>query len=216
MVKAPKGTCKAALTRANAGAEEVTEGRRRVWSDTIALCDKDKDPELVTASYSGAKSRTSKDSKTAIEWYGKVESQFPTHRLADDARFRAALLLAQGNDEQRAEEMLRTLPDVYPTGDMRTEALFRAALASMTKQDWPTAKTDLDRILEIQPDDHHYATGRAGRVFPRARGGDDGRRGGRALALCACRRDASALVLFPDGAGGAPRRRSRCDEQAAR
>lgn len=160
MVKQPKASCKTALTRANAGQKKTPKAD--VWSESIALCDKDKDPELVTALYSGAKSRTSKDSKTAIEWYGKVESQFPQHRLADDARFRAALLIAQGNDEERSEQMLRTLPDVYPTGDMRTEALFRAALASMTKNDWATAKTDLDRIIEMSPDDRHYAT--AGRA----------------------------------------------------
>ncbi|MBX3226139.1 MAG: lytic transglycosylase domain-containing protein [Labilithrix sp.] len=156
--KPAKQSCKAALTRANAGTKKSPKSD--VWSDAIAACEKE--PELVTALYAGAKARTSKESRTAIEWYAKVEEKFPSHRLADDARFRAALLVAQSGEADRSEEMLRTLPDAYPSGDMRTEALFRAALGRMSKGDWATAKGDLDRILEIAPDDRHWAT--AGRA----------------------------------------------------
>ena len=148
LVSAKKPNCKAALTRANAGSKKTP--KNDVWSDTIAACDKDS--ELVTALYAGAKNRPSKESAKAIEWYGKVETQFPSHRLADDARFRAAILVQQ-QDEGRAEQMLRTLPEAYPSGDMRNEALFRAALSRMSKGDWMTAKGDLDKLLEIAPGD---------------------------------------------------------------
>jgi soluble lytic murein transglycosylase len=162
--KGSPAACRAALTRANAAAKKTPKAD--AWSDAVSACDKD--AELVNALYSGAKARTSKDPRLAIEWFGKVEELFPTHRLADDARFRAALLVAQGSEaghEDRAEQMLRSLPDAYPSGDMRTEALFRVALARMQKgraEDWQTAKELLDRILEITPDDHHWAT--AGRA----------------------------------------------------
>src|SRR5262249_42020502 len=164
IAKTSPAACHAALTRANAAAKKVP--KVDVWTEAVATCEKD--AELATALYSGAKARTSKDPKLAIEWYGKVEQLFPTHRLADDARFRAALLVAQGTEEgreDRSEQMLRTLPDAYPTGDMRTEALFRVALTKMQKgrpADWEAAKSVLDRIVEITPEDRHWAT--AGRA----------------------------------------------------
>jgi soluble lytic murein transglycosylase len=155
--------CKVALTRANAAAKKTPKAD--LWSDAVSACEKD--AELVTALYAGAKARSGKDPKLAIEWFGKVEALFPSHRLADDARFRAALLVAQGTDdghEGHAEELLRTLPDVYPSGDMRTEALFRVALSKMQRghENWEAAKAPLDRIIEIAPEERHWATtGRA-------------------------------------------------------
>lgn len=156
--------CRAALTRANAAAKKTP--KIDAWPDAVTACDKQ--PELVTALYAGAKARTGKDPKLAIEWFAKVEELFPAHRLADDARFRAALLVAQGSDEgreDRSEQMLRTLPDAYPSGDMKTEALFRVALAQMRKgqrEDWAAAKVVLDRIVELTPEDRHSAS--AGRA----------------------------------------------------
>lgn len=155
--------CKAALTRANAGAKKTPKADG--WSDAVLSCERE--AELVTALYAGAKARAGKDAKLAIEWFGKIETLFPTHRLADDARFRAALLVAQSTDEGREEQserMLRSLPDAYPTGDMGTEALFRVALAKMQRgrEDWDGAKSALDRIVELTPEDKHGgAAGRA-------------------------------------------------------
>ena len=54
------------------------------------------------------------------------------------------------------------LPDAYPAGDMRTEALFHVALGKMQRGDWEAAKPLLDRIVELAPDDRHWAT--AGRA----------------------------------------------------
>jgi soluble lytic murein transglycosylase len=159
--KSSPAACRAALTRANAGAKKTP--KTDLWNEAVTACEKD--AELVTALYNGAKARTSKDPKLALEWFGKVEELFPTHRLADDARFRAALLVGQGSDlghEDRAEQMLRSLPDAYPSGDMRSEALFRVAFTRMQKGDWEAAKPLLDRIVEITPEDHHAAT--AGRA----------------------------------------------------
>lgn len=156
-------SCRAALTRANAGAKKVP--KVDLWAEAVVVCEND--AELVTALYSGAKARASKDPKLALEWFARVEKLFPTHRLADDARFRAALLVAQGSEEgqkERFEQMMRTLPDTYPLGDMGTEALFRVSLAKMQRgrEDWEAVKTVLDRILEMTPEDRHWATeGRA-------------------------------------------------------
>ncbi|MEA2750609.1 MAG: soluble lytic murein transglycosylase [Myxococcales bacterium] len=154
--------CRAAVTRATA-AVKARGVKLNGWPDAVTACEKD--DQLVTALYSGAKAQASKDPKLAIDWFAKVEQLFPSHRLADDSRYRAALLVAQGTDEgheARAEQMLRSLPDAYPAGDMRTEALFHVALGKMQRADWESAKLLLDRIVELSPDDRHWAT--AGRA----------------------------------------------------
>lgn len=154
--------CRAAVTRANA-AVKARGIKLNGWPDAVTACDKDE--QLVTALYSGAKAHASKDPKLAIDWFGRVEQLFPAHRLADDARYRSALLVAQSSDEgheARAENMLRSLPDAYPGGDMRTEALFHVALGKMQRADWEAAKPLLDRITELAPEDRHWAT--AGRA----------------------------------------------------
>lgn len=160
--KTGPAACRAAVTRANA-AVKARGIKLNGWGDAVTACDKDE--QLVTALYSGAKAHASKDPKLAIDWFGRVEQLFPAHRLADDARYRSALLVAQSTDEgheERAEAMLRSLPDAYPSGDMRTEALFHVALGRMQHGDWETAKPLLDRIVELLPEDRHWAT--AGRA----------------------------------------------------
>jgi soluble lytic murein transglycosylase len=156
--KTGPAACRAAITRANAAAKakgNKTDG----WPDAVAACEKD--DQLVTALYAGAKAHASKDPKLAIDWFAKVEERFPSNRLADDARYRGALLV-QATEDERGEQMLRTLPDAYPSGDMKTEALFRVALDKMKRGDWEAAKPLLDRIVELTPDDRHWAT--AGRA----------------------------------------------------
>jgi soluble lytic murein transglycosylase len=160
--KTGPAACRAAVTRATAAAK-ARGVKLNGWPDAVAACEKD--DQLVNALYSGAKAQASKDPKLAIEWFGKVEQLFPAHRLADDARYRAALIVAQGTEEgheAQSEQMLRSLPDAYPGGDMRTEALFHVALGKMQHADWEAAKPLLDRIVELQPDDRHWAT--AGRA----------------------------------------------------
>lgn len=154
--------CRAAVTRANAAvrAKGVTLNG---WPEAVTACEKDE--QLVNALYAGAKAQASKDPKLAIDWFGRVEQLFPAHRLADDARYRSALLVEQSIDEgheARAEQMLRSLPDTYPAGDMRTEALFHVALGKMQRGEWEAAKPLLDRIVELSPDDRFWAT--AGRA----------------------------------------------------
>ena len=163
--KTGPAACRAAVTRANA-AVKARGIRLNGWGEAVSACEKD--DQLVTALYSGAKAHASKDPKLAIDWFGKVEQLFPSHRLADDARYRGALLVAQSTDEgheERAEQMLRSLPDSYPSGDMRTEALFHVALGKMQHGDWEAAKPLLDKLIELAPDDRHWATAGRGEYF---------------------------------------------------
>ena len=160
--KTGAAACRAAVTRATA-AVRARGVKLNGWPEAVTACEKDE--QLVTALYSGAKAHASKDPKVAIDWFSRVEQLFPAHRLADDARYRGALLVAQGGGEgdvERAEQMLRSLPDAYPAGDMRTEALFHVALGKIQRGEWEAAKPLLDRIVTLVPDDRHWAT--AGRA----------------------------------------------------
>ncbi|MBS2017613.1 MAG: transglycosylase SLT domain-containing protein [Deltaproteobacteria bacterium] len=189
--------CKAALTRASAAAK-ARGVKLNGWPDAVAACERDE--QLVNALYSGAKASASKDPKQAIEWFARVEQAFPSHRLADDARYRGALLVAQSTDEgheARAEEMLRSLADAYPNGDMRTEGLFRVALGKMQRGDWEGAKGPLDRIVELQPEDRHWATAARAEYFrARAAAMTNDREGARARLVRIVERHPLAFYML--------------------
>ncbi|MCZ7681483.1 MAG: tetratricopeptide repeat protein [Sandaracinaceae bacterium] len=76
---------------------------------------------------SGKAYAASGDPARALAQYGELERQVPDHRLADDARFRAALIDAERGDRATMVERLSTLPERYPSGDMHGEARFLLA-----------------------------------------------------------------------------------------
>jgi soluble lytic murein transglycosylase len=149
--------CKAATVRAQAAGKTKGMISADAWGDAIAACAGE--DALVTALYAGGKASISaKRPQEALSRFASVEKLFPKHRLADDARFHAALLALDQGDAPRCDAMLSALPDDYPEGDMRGEALFRVALLRMTKGDWNGAKEPLERIIAIEPGDRHWAT----------------------------------------------------------
>jgi soluble lytic murein transglycosylase len=156
--------CHASSVRGLATAKSPSQKKPAVadaWGDAIRACATEPDA-LVSALFSGAKaSAAAQKPDEALERYGRVEKEFPKHRLADDARLASAIIV-QGRDEGRAETMLLALPDDYPEGDMRSEALFRVALARMERGDWEGAKAPLDRAALIDAGTSHWAT--AGRA----------------------------------------------------
>jgi len=151
--------CSTAILRAQALAR-TKAGAGTAWDDAIRSCEHD--PALVTALYAGAKFAAGKTPDVARARYARVEELFHDHRLADDARFQGALLALGQGDGATFEKMMLALPDDYPRGDMRTEALFRVALYRMTHGSWSAASDLLDRIVQLSPDDQHWAT--AGRA----------------------------------------------------
>jgi soluble lytic murein transglycosylase len=151
--------CAASTLRAQALAH-TKGGVGSAWDDAIVGCEGD--PGLVTALYSGAKAAAAKHPDVARARYARVEQLFHEHRLADDARFQGALLALAGGDEATFTTMMLSLPDDYPSGDQRAEALFRVALTRMAHGDWTHVAPLLDRIVELNPDDQHWAT--AGRA----------------------------------------------------
>lgn len=87
------------------------------------------------------------DPTAAIAQFDALERQVPTHRLADDARYRSAMLdLEQGRPEGfRAR--LSELPVRYPSGDMVERALVELALEARTRRDFAAARQHLTAAL---------------------------------------------------------------------
>ncbi len=81
----------------------------------------------------------------AVALYGKLEKEIPGHRLADDARLRAAFSYYELGVEARFTELLTRMPEDYPEGDMVLDGVFRLALRRIEKGDWSGAASVLDR-----------------------------------------------------------------------
>lgn len=71
----------------------------------------------------------------------------PTHRLADDALYRAALVAYDNGDDAIAEASLRSLVATYTEGDMRGEARFRLAWAARRAARYADALTELEASI---------------------------------------------------------------------
>jgi soluble lytic murein transglycosylase len=139
-------SCPATITRAQAMPRGRTADAADAWGVAIARC---AGTEALAAAlyYGGKASASARRLAEAAERFSRVEKLFPRHRLADDARFRGALVALDQGDEGRATAMLSSLPDDYPDGDMRAEALFRIALGELRANDFEAAERTLDRAL---------------------------------------------------------------------
>ncbi len=162
--------CRAAIVRAQA-ATKLRAGAADAYGDAILRCAGD--DALPGALFAGAKaSFSAKRFDEGLARFGQVEQLFPHHRLADDARLRAAIALQQSGqpgDAAKAEALLASLPDDYPDGDMQGEALFRLALARMVRGEWADAKAPLERAASLEEGDHRSpSSGRAAYFRARA------------------------------------------------
>jgi soluble lytic murein transglycosylase len=143
--------CRAAIQRAQSLPRGKMDQAADAWGNAIARCRDD--DSLVTALYQGARaSASAKRRSEALARFAEVERRFPKHRLADDARFRAALVIEDQGDLGRALTMLESIADAYPDGDMGGDALFRVALEKLARHDLDGAKAPLDRLLALPPD----------------------------------------------------------------
>lgn len=87
----------------------------------------------------------------AIAQYGALEREVPAHSLADDARFRAALVDLDRGDLVAMTERLETLPEAYPAGDMHGEARFLLAWRARSEGRLEDAKGYLEASLAAGP-----------------------------------------------------------------
>lgn len=85
----------------------------------------------------------------AIRFYSSLEKEYPEHRLADDARFRAALSYGELGAEARFTELITRMPDDYPDGDMVLDAMFELSARRLGKGDWAGAALTLERASSL-------------------------------------------------------------------
>lgn len=154
------GLCKLHTLRAQAVAK-TKNNAADAWGEAIASCAA-ADPRgdaLAHALYNGAKSSWSnKRDREALDRFARIEREFPDHRLADDARFLAALVHRDAGELAEFAAMMGKLPDDYPKGDMRGEALFRLALEHLVRGDTTAAEAALARGGSIDAGNHHWAS----------------------------------------------------------
>jgi soluble lytic murein transglycosylase len=158
-------------------AQSVWKQRQRtraapLFAEAETACQRAQNHDLVVrALYQGARSLAGAGERDkALALYSRIESEFPEHRLADDACLRASEVLTDGGDIDGAEQRLRDLPDRYPKGDVASEALWRLALAAWRAGDLEKAANWLaEDIRRFPREEIYYAAGRAhywrGRIF---------------------------------------------------
>ncbi len=83
--------------------------------------------------------------------FARLEADHPEHRLADDARLRAAEAAWEAGDTAGAVELARTLPERYPYGDIAGDALWQLAYRSYRARAWDEARAYLARNRELVP-----------------------------------------------------------------
>ncbi|MGE0785663.1 MAG: transglycosylase SLT domain-containing protein [Sandaracinaceae bacterium] len=83
----------------------------------------------------------------ALELYGRLEEQAPSHSLADDARYRAALMEGERGHADAMRDALTGLIETYPQGDMRGRARFALAWNARAAGDLEGALAHLDALL---------------------------------------------------------------------
>jgi soluble lytic murein transglycosylase len=150
-------------------AQSVWKQRQRqraapLFDQAIAGCREAGERDLTARSlYQGARSYASAgDKDKAIALYAQIEKDHADHRLADDARLRAAEVYSDDNKDAEAEKLLSDLADIYPKGDMAPEALWRLAFDRLRDHDYDKALHWLDQELRRYPrEDIFYAEGRA-------------------------------------------------------
>lgn len=139
--------CRAATLRAQASSKLPKPSTVDAWEDAVRLCDRE--PELVTVLYQAAKAVSGKRPDRGVELFAKVEERFATHRLADDARLRAAWVLAQRGEVDASRRLLESVPTKYPDGDMGREALLRAGLLALRAGEPDAARAAFERVTAI-------------------------------------------------------------------
>ncbi len=151
--KAPADTaaaCAAAILRAKALAGSKQWGKAAdVLNEHLRFCRFDRE-ELARALFLAGKYAAADGRHAlAIQVSEELEKQLPEHRLADDARLRAALSYYELGSEARFTELLTTMPEDYPDGDMVSDGVFGLALRRIEKSDWSGAASVLERAAAL-------------------------------------------------------------------
>jgi soluble lytic murein transglycosylase len=142
--------CEASFLRAKALAALRKHGRAAdALGDMIQKCKHDLDLRARSLYLGGHYAAIDGRHTQAVQRFEQLEREAPAHRLADDARLKAALSYFALGVEARFTELLSSMPDVYPEGDMVLDGVFRLALRRIEKGDWQGAAAVLDRAFVV-------------------------------------------------------------------
>jgi soluble lytic murein transglycosylase len=118
----------------------------------LGVCQKPDEIRVRALFLAGRSAAASGNHRLATQHYAKLELEFPTHSLADDARLNAALSHLELGSEARFVELLSGMSDDYPQGDMTPEGLFRLTLRRVDRGDWAGSIGPLERAVEALGD----------------------------------------------------------------
>lgn len=142
--------CEAALLRAKAIAGLREHGRAAdSLAPVIQRCKGDQDLRARALYLAGHYAAIDGRHTQATQRFEQLEREAPGHRLADDARLKAALSYFELGVEARFTELLTSMPERYPEGDMVLDGVFRLALRRIEKGDWQGAAAVLDRAFVL-------------------------------------------------------------------
>lgn len=139
--------CRARLGQGRAIYNARDRGRAAVLLSEVARDCEDADVRAWARYLSGRGFASAGEHERALREFAALERDVAQHRLADDARYRSALVDLERGDLTRMNERLRTLPDVYPQGDMRGEARFLLAWSARGQGRLDDALAQLDASL---------------------------------------------------------------------
>jgi soluble lytic murein transglycosylase len=141
--------CKAELLRGRAVAGLRQWGSASEQLGEVAKRCKDPDVHARALFLAGKYADSDKRYSQAVRYYEALEKDVPTHRLADDARLRAAQSYEELGDEAHFTELLSRMADDYPEGDMVLDGMFLLALHRIGKGDWLGATSVLERAAPV-------------------------------------------------------------------
>jgi soluble lytic murein transglycosylase len=104
---------------------------------------------------SGRRLLDSHDAPRAIARFEEVQKRFPQHRLADDARLKAATAYLELGSESKFIDLVLRMADDYPQGDQVPEGLFQVALHRIVKGDRSAAASVLATLGQLSRITNH-------------------------------------------------------------
>jgi soluble lytic murein transglycosylase len=143
----PAQACKAHLEEGKALMYEKKRKESATLLVATAAACKDADVRAWARFYAGQAYARIADPKAAIKQYQAIWTEAPTHSLADDALYRAALAAKDTNDEPTMVSWLREIPKRYPDGDMKDEARFALVQVARHAKKWDEALEQLDLLI---------------------------------------------------------------------
>jgi soluble lytic murein transglycosylase len=124
----PRLSCRVRYGRAKALIDRrLRETGAALMAEVAEQCSENTDQRAWARYHAGRAFSAIGKNEAALAQYEALQREAPTHRLADDALFRAAKVARDMADAAGARERLEAVPVRYPQGDMAPRARFALA-----------------------------------------------------------------------------------------